>query len=468
MSDNKRKTFPKRKIFEPPKKKKVVSKAFNDEVEKEVDVVEKDKDYLNDADSRLNQVKPGIDQVKPGLEPGIDQVKPDLEPGVNQVKPGIDQVKPDLEPGVNQVKPGIDQVRPGLNKTKKAVDLNSKNILKDSNEKSHKPVVSSENQSKVDTELSCDFSSESLYDLVHCLTVNQRKVLFFIANIVIKKGGLDTGFVSRKFICESIVVKGSNLSYDSLRTIEKRLKKLKLIEIARSYGGKGGAIVYQLFNNNVKMMLTDIMSLQKKSNSEEFVETSLHESISLPLDWRKLEFSALEELGFGLGELILIYKKQQKNNQVFPGDVMQKSIDVISMDIMYSAKSFAEKKSLLDKFIRLTSASWPYQSEAHRAESMKMLAIDKFMSSNKHLAELKKQEDAKDKELFELMFLDWFNNLKEGEINSMISEELKNNFKYMPESVKNKYLKDSLKDKYLKEIWIKERDKVLSSYSVHE
>ncbi len=258
----------------------------------------------------------------------------------------------------------------------------------------------------------------------------QKKIAYFLAEKCVNRKDTNTGPITSEVLC---TVSGS--TYKTTKKILGRMIEKKLLSRLPGKKGKGGYVVFEL-----RQEFIDIVRLQSQleyennypsqivSHQKSIVSTRGNASNEdLPAEWKQIDYSSVESIGFGLSQIKQLYEKSLNTP-----DVIQDSIHHFSFGLQYNptVQKYVEEGKAINVFMGVLrkGLSW---SEA-KYESPKDKALRELFERRK----LEKENRQKIiKELMSLEFDDWRSSLTEEELKRIIPESSYNSKLEAPKTV---------------------------------
>ena len=272
-------------------------------------------------------------------------------------------------------------------------------------------------------------SNIGISSLIKKLGGNEQKIFFYVVESCIARGGLSTEEIPGKIIMSAV-----GTTRNGMETAFKRLRSKGLLSREKGKTGKNGLICFTLSetvkNEAIKYMHTYQSeqalfhqgSIRVQPQAADRVQLGFSRSIysssnkintttALPEDWKKINYSPLEAIGFAEQHLLDIY-----SSNLCDPNVVQESIYHFAFGLEEGRHK--DYDSPLKVFIgRLRKGNAWIESNY---ESPKDKALKELLKNKK--AE-KEKRDAMINELIDIEFPDWRKKLTPNEIQKIVPAE---------------------------------------------
>lgn len=267
-----------------------------------------------------------------------------------------------------------------------------------------------------------------LTDAIKKLTGIQKNLFLYIINVCTARGALDTGNILSTDLANS-----ANCSVGSAKTSLNRLVEKHIVIRHEGKACRGGHMVlgitkeiqaasiqaqHALFNP-LKMVNPDNITSNTIGNNGSYSSSIYNNktTTSLPDDWKKINFTALQEIGFSETQL-----RQLFESEASAPEIIQESINHFAYALEHSSKVKAYTDPL-NVFMGVLRKGQRWHEPAY--VSPKELALRQILDEKR---KKKEQFDGMIKELVEMEFPEWRKNLSEDEIKQIVpADTLKTN-----------------------------------------
>lgn len=330
-----------------------------------------------------------------------------------------------VELGFNQ---GSIEVQSGFNQGSNTVQLEATQGSNEVQSEFNQGSVSVQKEEGNKVQLGFNEATLSIKSSIKKLGGNEQKMFFYVIEICIAKGSLSTGEMPGKIIMSAV---GTNRN--GMETALKRLRKKGLITREKGKTGKNGLIcitlsevikneaikymhTYQaeqaLFNQgSVRVQAQQGNKIHIGFNSPIYSSNKKNITTVLPDDWKRINFSPLESIGFTEQHLLDVF-----DANIVDAAVVQESIYHFAFGLEEGRHK--QYDNPLKVFIgRLRKGNAWVESNY---ESPKDKALRELFERKK--AEKEKRESMI-KEMVDIEFPEWKSKLSENEINKIVPEE---------------------------------------------
>lgn len=301
-----------------------------------------------------------------------------------------------------------------------------KKVVNKESKSSQKVVGKYSSQLVVKSELNYHEEVSKLYGI-------QKRIAHYFVNCCITRRELTTGAVTAETLCGVAGTTKKTLKKIIQRMIEKRL-------IVRIDGkrGKGGFSIFRLeqgFVDVVRLQLdlenNHLSVIQQNENRQ----AAGSESQALPQEWQDIDFTGVEEIGFGLPQI-----RQMYNKNVNTPETIQASINHFSFVLQNKPEALNKYKNKLATFMSVLQKGGAWVDNDYM--SPQEIAFQKLAEQKKaRIEKLKKLEEEFLTNEFDL----WISNLTEEEKNKIIPNDIKN-AAFAKDTQKNLALKNYFKN----------------------
>lgn len=272
-------------------------------------------------------------------------------------------------------------------------------------------------------------AASSIDSSIKKLGGNEQKIFFYIIEICIAKGSLSTGEMPGKTIMSAV---GTNKN--GMETALKRLRKKGLISREKGKTGKNGLICLTLSeaikNAAIKYMHTyqseqalfNQGSIRVQAQQGNRVQIGFNNPIyssnnkknittALPDDWKKINYSPLESIGFTEQHLLDVFAAN-----IFDASVVQESIYHFAFGLEEGRhKQYDDPLKVFIGRLRKGNAWIESNYESPKDKALRVLFERKKAE--------KEKRDAMINELIEIEFPDWRKKLTPDEIKQIVPAE---------------------------------------------
>lgn len=262
-----------------------------------------------------------------------------------------------------------------------------------------------------------------LIDAIKKLTGIQKNIFYFVINTCSARNALDTGN-----LLSSDLANITNSTVGSAKTSLIRLLEKHLVLRLQGKACRGGHMILgitkeiqaaaiqaqQTLFNPLKVARTgniiDNVSDNNRlySSSNKYITTT-----ALPLDWKKINFTSLEHLGFCETQL-----QQLHDSKMTEPEIIQDSIDRFAYSLEHNekTKTYSEPLHVLMGLLR-KGKRWIEPNYI----APKELALRQMLEEKR---KQKEQREMMIKELIELEFPEWKRKLTDEEIRNIVPAEV--------------------------------------------
>ena len=321
-------------------------------------------------------------------------------------------------------------------------------------------TMSKQNDNYIDNVI--DNNVDNNIEVIRNLTGIQEKMFFYIVDVCSARGQSDTGH-----LLTSDLATVANCSIRSAKTSLERLINKKLIIRKKGKRSKGGYVSLHVLKEiqsaavQAKMVLSNLIAYANLQNNSSNIDNSKVNALvnintpsssrlninkttttDLPESWKKIDFTNLKDINFGLIEIINIYKKAMDK---ITSDQVQDSINQFAFGLSHNPtryKNMSSKCGVLVKSL-MQGNLWIETGYVSQEEKSKK-------EKNKKITEMLENQ------FQEAKFLEWFNSLSDREKEENIPEEIKRDKDDRVYGIQKQYHEKTYsKQKYLREIWPK-------------
>jgi len=321
-------------------------------------------------------------------------------------------------------------VHSGFNQGSDAVQLESVQGSHEVQSEFNQGSISVQNEEINRPQLGFNETTSSTESFIKKLGGNEQKIFFYVIEICIAKSSLSTGEMPGKTIMSAV---GTNKN--GMETALKRLRKKGLISREKGKTGKNGLICLSLSeavkNEAIKYMHTyqsdqalfnqGLIRVQAQQGNK--VPLGFNNSIyssnnknnittaALPDDWKKINYSPLESIGFSEQHLLDVFAAS-----IFDASVVQESIYHFAFGLEEGRhKQYDDPLKVFIGRLRKGNAWIESNYESPKDKALKELFKRKKAE--------KEKRDAMINELIEIEFPDWRKKLTQDEIKQIVPAE---------------------------------------------
>lgn len=324
---------------------------------------------------------------------------------------------------------GSIEVQSEFNQGSNTVQLESDQSSNEVQSGLNQSSISVRNEEANRVQLGFNESTSGIDSSIRKLGGNEQKIFFYFIEICIAKGGLSTGEIPGKTIMSAI-----GTTKNGMETALKRLVKKGLISREKGKTGKNGliclalsetikneAIKYmhtyqseQAFNNqgSIRVQTQHINRAHLGFNNPIYSSSNKNNiTTALPDEWKKINYSPLESIGFTEQHLMDIFTAS-----IFDAPIVQESIYHFAFGLEEGRhKQYDDPLKVFIGRLRKGNAWIESNYESPKDKALKALFERKKAE--------KEKRDAMINELIEIEFPDWRKKLTQDEIKEIVPAE---------------------------------------------
>lgn len=320
------------------------------------------------------------------------------------------------------------------------------------------------------TGLESNINTESALDADLSLLTGAQKTIFYHL--------IDSSYTNNGSILVNIntteLSKLLNIPKDTIKTSIRRLQEKFLIKKKISKQGVGGFLRFEISEENkskcLEIQKNELLNIfktgfetgSKTGFSPNVVSSSINNTTTynclLPIEWENIDYSSLEHFGFGKSHLIQIYREFiKKPDLTLSPDIIQDSINALAFDLKYNNIANSFKNSPTVVLTLLLKKGQPYSSKTpEKFLTPQEEAMQNYLFNKQQ--KIKAQEEQQNK-LREMEFIDWYNNLSEEQINSIVGDKI--NTLIGSKIMKEKSIKGLLMQYFDAELWPSKKKQII-------
>ena len=271
--------------------------------------------------------------------------------------------------------------------------------------------------------------SPTIESVIKKLGGNEQKIFLYVVESCIARDGLSTGEIPGKIIMAAV-----GTSRNGMETAIKRLRKKELLSREKGKTGKNGlicltlseavknaAIKYmhayqseQAFFNQSSIRVQNLQEnrVQLGFNNPVYSSSKRNITTALPDEWKKINFSPLESIGFTEQHLLDIFSAN-----ILDATVVQESIHHFAFGLEEGRhKQYSDPLKVFIGRVRKGSAWIESNYESPKDRALKALYERKKAE--------KEKRDAMINEFIEIDFPEWRKKLSKEEIKEIVPAEI--------------------------------------------
>lgn len=328
----------------------------------------------------------------------------------------------------NKKKPTITtQLKPIYKPTKAVVAQENKKTTKKEKEKVSVKTNALISDEKTNELINVHEEVSKLYGI-------QRKITHFFVKRCIEKNGVETGAITSETLREIAQV-SMNTSHKTIKKVLQRMidKNIFIRTPGKSKRGRGGFSNFTLSKSLIDVVRLQIELEQNHLSLMPNKEITEGTNEKLPEEWASIDYTKIEHIGFGVGQINQIY-----NKKINTPSMVQESINQFSYTLENKPTILEKYKSPIAALMSTLNKGGAWFETDYI--SPKEIATKELLNQKK---KEKERLDEIEKEIMEIDFNKWIKKQDKQWLDDLIPANMKNRESFRQAILRN-YFRENI------------------------